>query len=228
MTTDQVLSLANNIVQLVGVLIWPAVVLLFLVFFRRPIGAFLSGLGELSFKAGGVEATAKRGQAVAAAALGAATVAREAGSDGEQNGVWDVREIADALPGPRAQRRLQGSRVLWVDDHPGNNRFERQALEALNIQVDATTSTESALEMLPGPPYDLIISDMSRPPDPRAGYTLLDALANKGSRTPVVFYTGHQTSEQAAQARSRGAAGSTDSPQELVAIVTRILGGGSN
>jgi DNA-binding NtrC family response regulator len=71
--------------------------------------------------------------------------------------------------------------------------------------------------------YRLIISDMSRPPDQRAGYTLLDALPKSGVRTPVVFYTGSQTAAQAAEARAHGAVGSTASARELIAIVTSIL-----
>ena len=71
----------------------------------------------------------------------------------------------------------------------------------------------------------LIISDMARPPDPRAGYTLLDALGRRRVHIPVVLYTGSASAAHVAEARARGAAGQTASPRELIAIVTEILGG---
>jgi CheY-like chemotaxis protein len=221
MTAQQWLQLATTIVQLIGTLIWPATLVVCVLIFRRPLLAFLENLTELNLKAAGVEASAKRG-AVAAAAVAAAEVSRKRDPD-DGSGLEDVRDIAAILPGRRTQQRIDGARVLWVDDHPQNNRFEREALEALGIRVDISTSTESALEAAAGIPYRLIISDMSRPPDLHAGYTLLEALSKKGVQTPVVFYTGSQTAAQATEARTRGAAGGTASPRELLAIVIAIL-----
>jgi len=72
--------------------------------------------------------------------------------------------------------------------------------------------------------YRLIISDMNRPPDPQAGYSLLDALSRKGVRAPMIFYTSGKTAiAQAAQAHAKGAVGITSSPRDLFAIVTDLL-----
>jgi CheY-like chemotaxis protein len=112
---------------------------------------------------------------------------------------------------------------LWVDDEPDNNRFERQTLEALGIEIDLSTSTEDAMEKMRRQSYDLVISDMGRPADPRAGYTLLDQLRNRGDRTPFIIYSSSRTSEQVKEARRHGAIGSTNSPKELITMVTRSL-----
>jgi CheY-like chemotaxis protein len=221
-TSQQWLQLASTIVTLVTALIWPAALVACVLIFRRPLVAFLENLGEFSLKAGGVEASAKRGQIAAAAVAAEANRGQDqddAGGDGPQ----DARDIAEVLPGRRAQRRIEGARALWVDDRPQNNRYERQALEALGIRIDLSTSTESALEMAAEVPYRLIISDMNRPPDHRAGYTFLEALSKRRVRTPVVFYTGSASAADVAEARARGAVGQTASPRELVAIVTEIL-----
>ena len=221
MSTDSASSLVSSIAQLVGVLIWPAVLLFFLVRFRGSLADFLNNLGEFSFKAPGVEASAKR-QQEAAAALGAAIATRAQG-DAAQGAVAEPRDVAAALPSPRTQRRLQGARILWVDDRPNNNRFERQALEALGIDIDVSTSTEDALEKVRRRSYDLIISDMGRPPDARAGYTLLDQLRRTGNQTPFVIYAGSRAPEHVAEARAHGAIGSTNMPQELITMVTNVL-----
>ncbi len=139
-------------------------------------------------------------------------------------GCWQIpRDVAAALPSPRAQRRLQGARILWVDDRPDNNRFERQALEALGIDIDLSTSTDDALGKIRRRSYDLIISDMGRPPDARAGYTLLDQLHSSGNQIPFVIYASSRAPEHVRESREHGAIGCTNSPQELIAMVTAAL-----
>ena len=128
------------------------------------------------------------------------------------------------MPNARAQRRLEGSHVLWVDDRPDNNRYERQALEALGVRFTLSISTEDALERLRRQKFDLIISDMGRPPDQYAGYTLLDTLRGAGDRTPFVIYAGSRDPEHVKEAREHGALGCTNSAQELILLVTRALG----
>jgi CheY-like chemotaxis protein len=220
-SSDQVIRLISAVGGLLAVLVWPAVVLFFLVRFRSALTDFFGNLGELSLKAPGMEATAKRQQVEAAVALGAAMVRRA--PDDATEAITDPRNIAESLPSPRTQRRLQGSRVLWVDDRPGNNRFEREALEAFGIQISLSTSTEDALEKIKRQSYDLIISDMGRPPDNRAGYTLLDELRSKGNEKPFIIYASSKAPEHVREAFEHGATGCTNSPQELVEIVTRAL-----
>jgi CheY-like chemotaxis protein len=193
----------------------------FLVRFRGALAEFLKNLGEFSFKLPGVEASAKR-QEVAAAALGAAAATRTPG-DGTPKADADPRDVVAALPSPRSQRRLQGARILWVDDQPDNNRFERQALEALGIDIDISTSTEDALENIRRRSYDLIISDVWRPGDARGGYRLLDEIRRTGYRTPFVIYSGSRAPEHVREAREHGAIGATNMPQELITIVTDAL-----
>jgi CheY-like chemotaxis protein len=67
---------------------------------------------------------------------------------------------------------------------------ERQALEALGVRFVLAKSTDEAVEKLNRGSFDAIISDMGRPPDPRAGYTLLDKLRGAGDRTPFIIYAG--------------------------------------
>src|SRR5258708_5452161 len=88
----------------------------------------------------------------------------------------ETAERISELITPKATRQLAGATVLWVDDRPNNNTSERQALEELGIQFTISTSTEDALEKLQQENYNVIISDMGRPPDRQAGYTLLEEI----------------------------------------------------
>ncbi len=80
-------------------------------------------------------------------------------------------DIVAEVVTPGVVRRTSKSNILWVDDRPSNNIYERQALEALGISFTLAKSTEEALEKISKQSFDAIISDMGRPPDSRAGYT---------------------------------------------------------
>jgi CheY-like chemotaxis protein len=221
MTADQSIRLVTAIAGLLGVLIWPALVVFLAVRFRAPLSDFFGNLAELSLKAPGLEATARR-RFEAAAALGAAIAKETSGGPTSFSAVADV--LTEAVPDRRTQRRLQGRHVLWVDDRPNNNRYERQALEAFGVRFALSLSTDDALDQLRHQTFDLIISDMGRPPDAQAGYTLLDKLRAAGDQTPFVIYASSRSIEHVSEARRRGAQGCTNFPQELFTIVSRILG----
>lgn len=115
-------------------------------------------------------------------------------------------------------------RVLWVDDRPENNVFERQSIGALGIQFTLALSTEEALEELSHSKFDAIISDMGRPPDQRAGYTLLNALRSQGDKTRFIIYAASRAPEHIAEAKEKGAVGTTNRPDELFGMVLHAVG----
>lgn len=112
-----------------------------------------------------------------------------------------------------------------MDDRPANNRFLIEAFRELRINVETALSTQDALEKLDHERFDVIISDMGRPGDARAGYTLLRALSERGSTTPVIIYAGSDSDELRKEAIAAGAVDSTNSPQRLFYEVTSILTG---
>jgi CheY-like chemotaxis protein len=120
-------------------------------------------------------------------------------------------------------RRAAKSNVLWVDDHPENNVNERRSLESLGVHFALARSTDEAVDQLQRQQFDAIISDMGRPPDTQAGYTLLDQLQASGAHPPFIIYAGSSAPEHKAEARSRGAVGCTNRPQELFEMVLSAL-----
>ena len=226
MSIEQSLVGARLIVELLQVLAWPLIALFVLLYFGRALRQFANRLGELSFKAAGLEATAKVQQIEAAAFLGVAAASKGSAGNGPQPTGDDAKEIAAVVARsatPRIVSRLSNAQVLWVDDKPENNVYERRALETFGIQFTLSTSTEDALERARLSRYDAIISDMGRPPDPRAGYTLLDALRMQNDRTPFVIYAGSNSPEHKAEARRHGALGSTNRGEELLQLVLTAI-----
>jgi DNA-binding winged helix-turn-helix (wHTH) protein/CheY-like chemotaxis protein len=120
-------------------------------------------------------------------------------------------------------RTERPTRILWVDDRPDNNIREREAMAAFKVQFDLALSTEEALQRLRSTPYDLIISDMGRPGDLQAGYTLLQRLRQSGDTTRVVFYTSSCTDAQMQEARTRGALGCSTQISQLMQMALSTL-----
>jgi CheY-like chemotaxis protein len=208
----------GSVSEVLGAVAWPLVALCLVLIFRQPILELLRR-DEVDLKGpGGIGLSSRRSAAAVSALAKAAAEKPDSHVDpvAIENGVEVVSSDLKDL-GRRA-------RLLWVDDRPSNNRYERSALEALNISVDLSTSTEDALQKVASQgPYDLIISDMGRPPDPQAGYTLLGALRDRGDRTPYVIYASSRAPEHFDESVRRGAVGCTNDPTELIEMVSNAL-----
>jgi CheY-like chemotaxis protein len=226
MTIDDAIKIIEAVTKLIGVLAWPSILLFVLIRFAPGLRDFFSSIGEFSLKAAGFEASAKRIQTEAAAALAAATASKPDIGATPESTAKEAKAIASFVADsvtPRVIRRLSRASIIWVDDRPNNNVYERKALEAVGITFVISTSTDDALTKLKDQKFDAIISDMGRPPDPQAGYTLLDRLRSSGDLTPFIIYAGSRAAEHRAEARRRGAIGCTNRPDELFDMVLMAL-----
>ena len=225
MAVDDFVKVVDAVTKLLGVVVWPALLAYLFVRFAPAFKEFFASLGEFTFKGGGFEATAKRKQE-ATAALVAASVGRPDASNSPQSAAMEAREAAVVVEqvDRRTLRKASSAWALWVDDRPDNNIYERQSLEALGVRFMIAKSTDEALDKLAKQHFDVVISDMGRPPDPRAGYTLLDRLREAGNRVPFVIYAGSNAPEHKAEAQRHGALGSTNRANELFRYVLTALG----
>ena len=205
-------------------IIWASVVVFFLVLFRAPIGKFLERLSQFKLKAdkSGVEVSfdANKAQAELARAMESKSDAVSIAQPPDTKEI--ARTVQRAAPRREAERFAR-SEVLWVDDRPNNNVHERKAFEAIGLRFTLARSTEEALNILKGRSFAAIISDMGRPPDPRAGYTLLDTLRGQGDATPFIIYAGSRSPEHRKETERHGGQGCTNHPQELFALVTKAI-----
>jgi CheY-like chemotaxis protein len=166
-------------------------------------------------------------QVEVATALGVATAKRlQEGASPEQV-LSEAREAASVVSNvvtQKAAESARGRRVLWVDDRPWNQHFEREAFRTLGFSFVLARSTEEALKEIEHQKFDVIISNMGRPPDQRAGYTLLERLRAMGNKTPFIIYTAIDAREHDAESRRFGAIGATDRPEELMQLVLSAVG----
>jgi CheY-like chemotaxis protein len=208
----------QQIFDFIGVVIWPAVLVFVVILFRGSLRGLMER-DDFSVKGpGGFELSASR-RAEAAAALAQATQARDSQPVSPAAALETVDDVARTVHGLGT-----APRILWVDDRPSNNRYERNAFAAIGIDVDLSASTDDALERIhTSPLYDVVISDMGRPESPQAGYELLAKLRAEGNRTPYIIYAGSASPEHFDEAVRRTAEGCTNRPQELVTMVLNVL-----
>jgi CheY-like chemotaxis protein len=162
------------------------------------------------------------------ASLAAANAKRlEGGDTPETPKRTDIRRIAETVrkvaPHELSDRDSHHNHVLWVDDRPQNNTFERQAFEAVGVRFTLALSTEQALSLAGQNKFAAIISDMGRREGPREGYALLDALRQSGDKTPLFFYAGSAEPQHRRETAEHDGQGCTNDPQELFEMVTSAL-----
>jgi CheY-like chemotaxis protein len=130
-----------------------------------------------------------------------------------------------------ARRDLQDdwhNRILWVDDRPQNNVYERHAMESMGLEFTLAESTAEALQILSTRRFAAIISDMGRKEGPQEGYKLLEAVRSQDKTTPYFIYAGSNAPQHRREAALRGAQGSTNIAEDLVEMVTRSLPTGTD
>jgi CheY-like chemotaxis protein len=222
MSIDDATKLLESITKLIAVLVWPGIVLFVMMRFGSDISDFLSQIGEFAVKVPGYEVSVKLREAVAAlSAANASKRGTDASVASKLEGTEAAVQVVDYVT-PKLIRRAANAVVLWVDDHPEKNAYERQALEALGVHFVLATSTEEALNKIERRrrSFNAIISDMHQPLDQQSGFTLLDKLRSKGNKTPCIIYA---SSASTAEAKRRGAIGATNSPNELFQMVMAAL-----
>ncbi len=112
------------------------------------------------------------------------------------------------------------NRILWVDDRPENNIYERKAFEAQGVEFSLALSTQEALELIESNnSYAAVISDMGRKEGPQEGYKLLETIRESGNQVPFFIYAGSRALEHKKMAKERGAQGTTNRADELYKMV---------
>ncbi len=132
-------------------------------------------------------------------------------------------------PGPARPPRLEGLRVLVVDDEEDAVDLIGEVLRDAGAQVRTAASAARALELLSEIRPDVIVSDIGMPE--MDGYTLLRKVRLRppaqGGRTPALALTAYARREDAERAFSAGFqthAAKPVEPAHLVALVANLAG----
>jgi signal transduction histidine kinase/DNA-binding response OmpR family regulator len=141
----------------------------------------------------------------------------------------DLRAYDGAVSTGTPETRLDGLRVLVVDDDEDARMLLAETLETLGATVSAAGSAREALESLPGACPHVLVSDISMPLVD--GYTLLQRVRalrpEQGGRTPAIALTAHARREDAARALKAGFQIHLPKPVDLDRLILAIANLGS-
>ena len=199
----------DRLVQVLKVLVWPVALLLILVLFKDKSVPRDIELNEKGIK-------------ISFYLLKAAESGGPSGKPPEtppnSKDIQDVARKASTIS-------LDKATILWVDDNPADQQYERGALSALGIKFVQAKSTAEALPLLRSQQFNLVITDFKRADDERAGYTLLKEVRSLPHPPPLVIYSAAASPEFEAEAKKMGALAETNQPQRLFSLAIEAIAG---
>ena len=122
-----------------------------------------------------------------------------------------------------APPRLDGVRVLVVDDERDARDLCSEFLAQAGAEVTAAASVEEALERLDGTRYDVLVSDLSMPH--ADGYALMRAIGQRGWKLPAIALSAHSSTNDKEHALEAGFQTHLAKPfqdRQLVELVARL------
>ncbi len=211
-----ILEYAKLAFALIEKLVWPVVVIVVFWRLRDAITEVLR-TRHVFVKGGGLELELNS-KLEAAGYLGAAGAK-------EGLGVGRIAGVVNRTFTKPTLGHVSGARILWVDDRPENNAYERKALEALGLSFVISKSTDDAVRRMQERSFDAVISDMGRPEGERAGLLLLNELQKRGFDKPYFIYTLNADTDAAREALRAGATSVVTTPVDLFEAVIRAIAG---
>jgi CheY-like chemotaxis protein len=207
----------GDILSSIAQLMWPVVVAVLVVVLLPVVRGFIKSSDSLNIEVAGTKISIQH----------AAEDIRKLINDlqdrlnaleGTINNDHDNEDIgkSDSLP----------RKILWVDDRPAANVYERARVKDAGYEVLKAESTAAALRTLASDgPVQLIITDMSRVEaggnyNASAGLDLISSLRKANDLTPVVVYSSNRSlAPVREELRRLSNVAYTTSPTELMNLI---------
>jgi PAS domain S-box-containing protein len=145
-----------------------------------------------------------------------------------QSGDLNVRvhpAARDTFPSFECPERLDGLRVLVVDDEPDTREMLKVGLEQCGAQIKVVGSASEALAAMESEVPDILISDIGMPDED--GYELITKIralpAEKGGKVPAIALTAYARTEDRLQALRAGYQMHVPKPVEMAELMAVAL-----
>ena len=123
------------------------------------------------------------------------------------------------------RRRIDGIRVLVVDDHAANRELARIFLVGVGAEITEATDGQEAVDLAEEAPFDVILMDLRMPGmDGRTALAKIRASQGPNDATPILAFTADLTEETAVDLRLQGFDGAVAKPvaaKDLIAAIAR-------
>lgn len=110
--------------------------------------------------------------------------------------------------------------LLWIDDHPEWSQSEIHLVQSLGVTVTIVESSQDARNALEAGKHDLVVSDINREGNSKAGVDFLSQIAGSLLYRPFIFYVG-QLNQQ--RGTPPFAFGITNWPNELLHLIMDVM-----
>jgi signal transduction histidine kinase/ActR/RegA family two-component response regulator len=148
----------------------------------------------------------------------------------EQELALGDRRTAESMGSPRPRsQRLDGLRILVVDDHADGRTLTTLFLAQAGAGVEAVASAREALQVLEAQRPDVLVSDIGLPDED--GYSLIRLIrqreAEHGGLLPAIALTGYARADDRARALAAGFQAHVAKPlepAELIAAIADVTG----
>jgi CheY-like chemotaxis protein len=124
---------------------------------------------------------------------------------------------------PGVISRLEGARLLVVDDQPDERELLTMILGMHGANVSTATGTDDAMDKLETVQPQVLISDIAMPG--QDGYVLLRRIRDLGGvwqHLPAIAVTAHARDEDRERAKHAGFSGYVSKPVDRMRLVTLV------
>jgi len=216
-----------EILKAVASLLWPIIVIILLLAFRKPVEGLIetARLRKFTVKVGEMELSMEEYNKQQADLIkdlqNQVAALQKAGEDSQKPKTRGEAAPAFAVESaPPAKTRS----LLWADDHPRNNAMLIQNLKEAGIHVTTAASTKEAAGLFRTKPFDKVVPDLNRAenglPNPLAGIELVKVIREMDEDVPVYIYTSADKAEKMFDAaEDAGVNQITGSPTILLALL---------
>jgi CheY-like chemotaxis protein/HPt (histidine-containing phosphotransfer) domain-containing protein len=122
----------------------------------------------------------------------------------------------------RGELRLDGVRVLVVDDGETNRRLVRLLLQRVGATVESAENGKVAIELARRTPFDVILLDMQMPV--MDGYSAARALREQGYAGAVIALTAHAMKGDREKCEQAGCTGFLSKPIDADVLMHTVAG----
>jgi CheY-like chemotaxis protein len=218
-TTGKANTVILGIIAFAQALIWPCLVVYALHIFESPLRILIERSNQLNLEVPGFKFNVSA-EAIASSAAKVSAAAQKQGIPSQQAS-QNIAQIFSA--GSAGARSLSEGKILWVDENPSNNILLINAFQDLGVRVFLATSTDQAESLLSQGKYDVVISDMVRPPDAEAGKTIIKWISQMNISVPVIIYAANWAAAHQGQEQEVGALRITNDPSIVYHLALRII-----
>ncbi|MCK5642899.1 MAG: response regulator [Gammaproteobacteria bacterium] len=210
--------------EVVKILLWPSLLIIILILFKKPISVFIMNWGktEIKIDKNGIAITAEVVKFITKSSIEKVVnvnkVDRAKYIEEDAKGISEViTKIQNNLD------KIRDKKILWIDDHPEWNINEKSAFETMGMRITWSMTNSEALDKIKTEDFDLIISDLFSDEGQPKGFNLSKELKIENIKIPVIFYTGLVTQDIKEKAEILGAFGIVDSSASLTSKVLSAL-----